>query len=110
MRLDAFGCGPPLREILVMSVEQIEQQIHRLPPSELIRFAERFNVFLAAHTSPGANADPDWQETPELAAELERRPAEFTANPDITVPFEPDYFEKLKSQLGDERAQKAYAR
>jgi len=55
------------------------------------------------------SADADWQETPELVAELDRRLAEFTANPDITVPFEPDYFESLKRQLAHERAQTASA-
>ena len=93
-----------------MSVEQIEQQIQRLPASEVIRLAEWFNGFLASHTTGPASVDDDWQETPELVAELDRRLAEFAANPAIAVPFEPDYFDNLKRQLADERAQKASAR
>jgi len=93
-----------------MSVEQIEQQIQRLPASDLIRLAEWFNGFLASQTLADTSLEADWQETPELVAELERRLAEFTANPAIAVPFEPDYFANLKLQLTDERAQKPSAR
>ena len=92
-----------------MSVEQIEQQIQRLPATELVRLAEWFNGFLATYAPPPASADDEWQETPELVAELDRRLAEFTANPEIAVLFEPDYFDTLKRQLADERAQKASA-
>ena len=87
-----------------MSVEQIEEQIQTLPAAELVRLAEWFNGFLASCASAGARAEPDWQETPELVAELDRRLVEFTANPAIAVPFEPDYFENLKRQLVNERA------
>ncbi len=93
-----------------MSVEQIEQQIQRLQPSEVVRLAEWFNGFLASHASAPATADDDWQETPELMAELDRRLAEFSANPAMAVPFEPGYFDDLKRQLVHERAQKASAR
>ena len=93
-----------------MSVEQIEQQIQRLPAVELVRLAEWFNGFLASHPPASDSAGSDWQEPPELIAELDRRLAEFTANPAIAVPFEPDYFEDLKRQLANERARKASAR
>ena len=93
-----------------MSVEQIEQQIQRLAAPEVIRLAEWFNGFLAAHAPTPAAAEDDWQETPELVAELDRRLAEFTANPAIAVPFAPDYFDHLKRQLVDERAPQASAR
>ena len=93
-----------------VSVEQIEQQIQRLPAPEVIRLAEWFNGFLAAHVPTATAADDEWQETPELLAELKRRLVEFTANPAIAVPFEPDYFDNLKRQLVDERAPQASAR
>jgi|GEM_PF-4478875 len=93
-----------------MSVEQIEQQIQSLPAAELVRLAQWFNAFLASCAPTGATAEPEWQETAELVAELDRRLAEFTVNPAIAVPFEPDYFENLKRQLADERAQRASAR
>ena len=92
-----------------MSVEQLEQQIQQLPPADLVRLAEWFNRLLASRTPADAATEPEWEETPELVAELERRLAEFRANPAIAVPFEPDYFENLKRQLLDERAQKAPA-
>ena len=93
-----------------MSVEQLEQQIQRLPADDLVRLAEWFNGFLASRTPPDSAAELEWTETPELLAELDRRLTEFKANPAIAVPFEPDYFERLKRQLLDERAQKAPAR
>ena len=93
-----------------MSVEQIEQQIQSLPAAELVRLAEWFNGFLASCAPAAAHVEPDWQETPELVAELDRRLAEFAANPAIAVPFDPDYFENLKRQLVNERAPKAPAR
>ena len=93
-----------------MNIEQIEEQIQRLPARDVVRLAEWFNGFLASRTPPGSSADDDWQETPELVAELDRRLAEFTAIPGLAVPFEPDYFENLKRQLNDELAQKAPAR
>ena len=93
-----------------MSVEQLEQQIQQLPPADLVRLAEWFNRLLASRTPAGAAPEPEWDETPELVAELERRLAELRANPAIAVPFEPDHFENLKGQLLDERAQKAPAR
>jgi hypothetical protein len=93
-----------------MSIEQIEQQIQQLPASELVRLCEWFNGFLASRTHTPTAVEPDWQETPELITELNRRLAEFQANPDIAAPFEPDYFENVKRQLADERAQKASAR
>jgi predicted Zn-dependent peptidase len=88
-----------------MSVEQLEQQIQQLPPADLVRLAEWVNRLLASRTSAEVAAEPEWEETPELVAELERRLAEFRANPAIAVPFEPDYFENLKRQILDERAQ-----
>jgi hypothetical protein len=93
-----------------VSVEQLEQQIQQLPPADLVRLAEWFSRLLASRTPADAAAEPEWEETPELVAELERRLSEFRANPAIAVPFEPDYFENLKRQLLDERAQKAPAR
>ncbi len=91
-----------------MNVEQIEQQIQQLPPSDVIRLAEWFNSFLASHAH--TSAEDNWQETPGLVAELNRRLDEYTANPVGAVPFEPNYFENLKRLLADERAKKASAR
>jgi hypothetical protein len=93
-----------------VSVEQIEQQIQQLPPGEVIRLAEWFNGFLAAHVAAPGCADSCWEETPELISELNRRLSDFAANPAIAVPFEPDYFDSLNRQLADERAPKASAR
>ncbi len=90
-----------------MSVDQIEEQIRRLTPTDLGRLTKWFGRFLADRvTSPNS----DWQESAEQIAELERRLAEFKADPAIATPFEPDYFDNLRRQLADERAKKASAR
>src|SRR6266481_4468297 len=58
-----------------MSVDQIEEQIRRLTPTDLGRLTKWFGRFLADRvTSPNS----DWQESAEQIAELERRLAEFT--------------------------------
>ena len=94
-----------------MNVEQIERQIERLPTDELRQFAEWFQAFLSARITDALAADvPNWQETPEILAELDRRLAEFEANPNLAAPFQPDYFDHLKRQLTDEQAQKTSAR
>ncbi|HMC27273.1 MAG TPA: hypothetical protein VKM56_05695 [Verrucomicrobiae bacterium] len=85
-----------------MSLEQIEEQIQRLSPNDLLRLSQWLSGYLTTRD--------DWQETPAQIKELERRLAEFTADPSIAVPFEPDYFQNLKRQLADERAKKASAR
>ena len=77
------------RMVTPMSVEQLEQQIQQLPPADLVRPAEWSNRLLASRTPADAAAEPEWEETLELVAELERRLAEFRANPAIAVPFEP---------------------
>jgi hypothetical protein len=93
-----------------MSVEQIEEQIRRLPTSDLVRLTEWFNGYLSARSPSRQGEDAESPESPELVAELERRLAEFKADPSIATSFEPDYFDHLKRQLADERAQKASAR
>jgi hypothetical protein len=94
-----------------MSVEQIEEQIRQLQTSDLLQLTEWFNGYLLTRLpSSPAGEGADWPESPELVAELERRLAEFKADPSIATPFEPDYFNHLKEQLADERAQKASAR
>jgi hypothetical protein len=89
-----------------MSVEQIAEQIRRLPPSDLARLTNLFGGFLADCVR---SADPDWEESPDQIAELDKRLAQFRADPTIAVPFEPDYFDNLRRKLADERAQKASA-
>ncbi len=94
-----------------MRVEQIEEQIRQLPASELAQLTKWFGGFLAARVSASPPPDhADWQESPELVAELEQRLATFEADPSIAVPFESDYFDNLKPQLADERAKKASPR
>ena len=90
-----------------MSVDQIETEIRQLTPGDLNRLTEWFGQFLAERVT---GSDSDWQESADQMAELDRRLAEFKANPAIIAPFEPDYFDNLRRQLADERAQKASTR
>jgi len=90
-----------------MSVDQIEEQIRRLTPAELGRLSKWFGEFLADSLDA---PDSDWQESAEQIAELDRRLAQYKADPSIARPFEPDYFDNLRWQLADERAKKASAR
>ena len=92
-----------------MSVEQIEDQIRQLPTSDLIQLTEWFSGYLAVRPLSSGGGE-DWPESPALVAELERRLAEFKADSSIATSFEPDYFDQLKRQLADERAQKASVR
>lgn len=94
-----------------MSVEQIEEQIQHLAANDLARFTEWFGRFLAGRVSSlKPDAEPGWDESPEQVAELEKRLAEFKADPGMATPFEADYFDNLKRQLADERAKKASTR
>jgi len=90
-----------------MSVDQIEEQIRQLTPTDLGRLTKWFGQFLADR---GTAPNSDWQESAEQVVELNRRLAEFNADPAIATPFEPDYFDNLRRQLADERAKKASAR
>jgi hypothetical protein len=90
-----------------MSVDQIEEEIRQLAPPDLSRLTKWFGQFLADRVS---SSDSDWEESVEQIAELDRRLAEFKADPTIATPFEVDYFDNLKRQLADDRAKKASAR
>jgi hypothetical protein len=90
-----------------MSVDQIEEQIRKLAPSDLSRFTKWFGQYLADRVS---SPELDWQESADQIAELDRRLAQFKADPAIAAPFKPDYFDNLKRQLADDRVKKASAR
>jgi hypothetical protein len=90
-----------------MNVNQLEEQVRQLTPTDLGRFTKWFGQFLADRV---AASSADWSESAEQIAELDRRLAEFEANPAIATPFEPNYFDHLRRQLADERAEKASPR
>jgi hypothetical protein len=89
-----------------MSVDQIEEQIRQLTDSDLSRFTKWFGEYLADRVS---SPELDWQESADQIAELDRRLAEFKADPTLATPFKSDYFDNLKRQLADDRAKKASA-
>jgi len=59
---------------------------------------------------PVSSPELDWQESADQIAELDRRLAEFKADPALATPFKSDYFDNLKRQLADGRAKRASAR
>lgn len=85
-----------------MSIEQLEQQIQRLPPQDLARLVGWLDGFLDRQP-PQAPADSDDLSVDEQAKLLRRRD-ELLANPDLAQPMDDDYFEGLKRQLADARA------
>jgi hypothetical protein len=88
-----------------MSVEQLEQQIERLPREELARLAGWLDRFLG-RTIP---EDPDrlCDLTDGEKAELLRRRDELMAHPELAQPMDGEYFTDLKRELADARTRKA---
>ncbi len=84
-----------------MSVEKLEEQIRQLPPDELARLTGWFDQFLG-RSVPGDSEDIDL--TDEEKAELVRRRDQLTANPNLALPLDDDYFDRLKHDLADARA------
>jgi len=88
-------------------VDRIEEQIRQLTASDLSRFTKWFGQYLADRVS---SPELDWQESADQIAELDRRLAEFKADPALATPFKSDHFDNLKRQLADGRAKRASAR
>ncbi|MEI8078593.1 MAG: hypothetical protein WCH61_03055 [bacterium] len=88
-----------------MSVEQLEQQIQRLPRQELARLVGWLDGFLdrQAPEDPAESVDL----TDVEQAELLRRRDELLANPDLAQPMDDDYFAGLKRELANARARQA---
>jgi len=82
-----------------MSVEQLEQQVERLPDEELGRFALWFDQFLERSLADDGNGASDL-EGPEQA-ELMRRRDELLANPASAQPMDERYFSDLKREFAD---------
>lgn len=91
-----------------MSVEQLEQQIQRLPRQDLAQLVRWLDGFLDRQAAQDTAESVDLTE--EEQAELLRRRDELLANPDLAQPMDDDYFEGLKRQLADARACQASGR
>ena len=91
-----------------MSVEQLEEQISRLPPEDLARLTGWFDQFLG-RSVPG-EIDDGVDLTDEEKAELLRRRDQLIANPSLAQPMDDDYFDRLKRDLADARARTAPGR
>ncbi|HEU0011203.1 MAG TPA: hypothetical protein VFT34_15400 [Verrucomicrobiae bacterium] len=91
-----------------MSVEQLEEQIRRLPPEDLARLTGWLDQFLG-RSVPG-EIDDGVDLTDEEKAELLRRRDQLIANPSLAHPMDDDYFERLKRDLADARARTASGR
>jgi len=66
-----------------MSVDQIEEQIRQLTASDLSQFTKWFGQYLADLVS---SPELGWQESADQIAELDRRLAEFKADPALATP------------------------
>jgi len=88
-----------------MSVEQLEEQIQRLPQQDLARLVGWLDRFLGRRDTEDSAESVDL--TDKEKAELVRRRDELTANPALAQPMDDDYFDGLKRELADARARKA---
>lgn len=88
-----------------MSVEQMEQEIERLPREDLARLVGWLDGFLG-QGNPEDPADTT-DLTDEEKAELLRRRHEVLANPDLDQPMDDDFFDGLKRDLADARTRQA---
>ncbi len=88
-----------------MSVEQLEEQIERLPREELARLVGWLDRFLGRVIPE----DPDQlcDLTDEEKAELLRRRDELITRPELVRPMDDDYFTDLKRELADARTRQA---
>jgi len=88
-----------------MSVEQLEEQIQRLPREDLAHLAGWLDRFLGRADTEDSAESTDL--TPDEKALLLRRRDELLANPDLAQPMDDDYFAGLKRELADARTWKA---
>ena len=92
-----------------MSVEQLEEQVRRLAPKELAHFVLWLDSYLGR--TPLSDDDESDAGSGDLSeqeqAELLRRRAEILAHPSFAQPMDDEYFERLKRELADARAQRA---
>jgi len=93
---------------MAMSVEQLEQQIQRLPRQDLARLVGWLDGWLDRQNPqvPAESVDL----TDEEKAELLRRRDEVLANPDLAQPMDDDFFDGLKRELADGRTRQASGR
>ena len=91
-----------------MSVEQLEEQISRLPQEDLARLAGWFDRFLGRAIPEAAEASPDLTDAEQ--EELLRRRDQVLADPELVQPMDDRYFDGLKRELADARARKASGR
>ena len=89
-----------------MSVEQLEEQIQKLPREELARLVGWLDGFLGKSSSGANNADLDEAEMEELL----RRRHELLADPNLAQPLDDAYFAGVKRDLADARVCKASVR
>ncbi len=94
-----------------MSVEQIEEQVRRLPPRELAHFVLWLESFLGLTFPGGEMSDDELEDISEKEkSEILRRRAEILGDPSLSKPMDDEYFERLKSELADARAERAPGR
>ena len=91
-----------------MSVEQIEEQVRRLPPEDLAQFVFWLDAHLGRALHGGDQPEAEGEDlSAEEKQELVRRRTEILADPSLALPMDDEYFERLKHQLRDAAPQKA---
>ena len=91
-----------------MSLNDLEQQVQRLPATELVKFAQWFEtyrevrVLAGEETTEGVNKDQ--------LEELLRRREEYRSNPSLATPWDDGFFDRLRQRLADVRSEKTPGR
>jgi hypothetical protein len=91
-----------------MSVEQLEEQIQRLPREDLARLAGWFDRFLGRAIPEAAGEESELTEAEQ--AELVWRRDQLLADPGLAQPMDDPFFAGLKRELADARAREASGR
>ena len=91
----------PKPSFILMSIEQLEDQVLQLPRDERRRFARWFYE----HENQIVEPREGDEISAETKAEILRRSAELDANPGLAVPVNVEWFEQLKRRLADGTAQ-----
>jgi hypothetical protein len=88
-----------------MSVEQLEEQIQKLPQEELARLVGWLDLVLGRAAAGDHRPEAELDE--EEIAELLRRRDAILADSSLAQPVDDEYFANLKQDLADARSRKA---
>jgi hypothetical protein len=90
-----------------VSLKELEKQVQLLPKAELMKFSEWFDLFRDAHLLVEDSASDIEAAHKE---EVLRRQAEYLSDPSLATSWDDGFFDRLRQQMADVRAQKTASR